>query len=322
MLGRRPLVGRLILLLAVGAVALGMAMPPAWGSAPAQGIAVSLGSDGTAATGLDFVVANGSALRYAMDGYFGPLVDELPGTNASRSALLAEINATEDNPIFAGLFGDRDGTVNSVDVDRFQSLISSESRLIPVSTLTGVLNVTMDGKGPLSDQLVSIGFSDALGADDSSAPMGVIATLDVTFEWSGVGNPHTFMVAWNLPSILGNLSVPVEPVNLSFRTPPAITITSVTGLSQSHLSNDPFGWGPASASGQYLPLPGHTIVIRFGPSFPTGDALIIGGIVAAVGVGVGFLLIRRRRRRRPSSASPSGPASEAKAEVGPSSGSG
>lgn len=296
--------------------------PSAFGSAPSPGITLALSSDGTVATGLDFVVANGSALRYAMDGYFGPLIDELPGTNASRSALLAEINATENNPIFAGLFGDRDGKVNALDVSRFQSLISSESRLIPVSTLTGVLNVTMDGKGPLSDQLESVTFSNALGPDNSSAPMGVVATLDVAFAWSGVGSAHTFAIAWNLPSILGNLSVPVEPVNVSFSTPDAITITSVTGLTGSHVSNDPFGWGSASASGQYSPLPGHSIVIRFGPSFPTGDALIIGGIAVALGVGVGFLLVRRRRRRRASAAPPPGPAPDAKPGVGPSSGSG
>lgn len=321
MLGRPRLGSRLLLVLAVAALGLGAGLPATSGSAPASGIHLTLSSDGTISAGLETVVANGSALRYAMDGYFGPLVALFPGTNASRAAILAEINATESNPLFAGLFGDRDGRVNTVDVQRFVALIDSEAKLIPVSTITGVLNVTMDGNVPVSDQLQGVSFSNALGADDSSAPIGVTATLAVVFSWSGVGNAHTFQVAWNLPAILGNLSVPVSPVNVSFVTPAAITITSVTGLNATSVSNDPFGWGSASASGQYIPLPGHTIVIKFGPSFPTGDALIVSAIVVAAGVGVGLVVRRWRRRRRKSATPPSESSSKGEAGVGPSSGS-
>ena len=320
-LGRPSL--QLLLLIAVGTMLLEAWAPATSGSSPSSGIALTLESDGTVSTGLNFVVANGSALRYAMDGNFTPLVDLLPESNASKASLLSVITAMENDPLTAGLFGDRDGKVNSLDVSRFQSLITTESKYIPTSTITGVLNVTMDGTGPLSDQLQGILFTDAIGPDNSSAPMGVTATLAVVFAWSGVGSPHTFAVAWNLPSLLGNLSVPVTAVNLSFATPPAITITSVTGLNESHVSNDPFGWGAASASGQYIPFPGHSIVIKFGPSFPTGDVLIIGAVVAAAGVGVGLLLWRRRRgRRRRTASPPPGPASETGTGVGPSSGSG
>lgn len=321
MLGRPRHRSRLLLVLAVAALVLGAGLPATRGSAPASGIHLTLSSDGTISAGLETVVANGSALRYAMDGYFGPLVALFPGTNASRAAILAEINATESNPLFAGLFGDRDGRVNTVDVQRFVALIDSEAKLIPVSTITGVLNVTMDGNVPVSDQLQGVSFSNALGADDSSAPIGVTATLAVVFSWSGVGSAHTFQVAWNLPAILGNLSVPVSPVNVSFVTPAAITITSVTGLNATSVSNDPFGWGSASASGQYIPLPGHTIVIKFGPSFPTGDALIVGAIVVAAGVGVGLVVRRWRRRQRKSATPPSESSSKGEAGVGPSSGS-
>ncbi|MGC2288604.1 MAG: hypothetical protein WA688_01935 [Thermoplasmata archaeon] len=312
---------RILLLLALAAMLLESLAPATLGGTPSSGIALALGSDGTVDAGLATVVANGSALRYAMDGYFGPLIDTLPGTNASKAALLAEINATESNPLFAGLFGDHDGRVNTLDVQRFVSLIGSEAKLIPVTAITGVLNVTLDGNDPTSDLLQGVSFSNAPGPDNSSAPIGVTATLAVTFAWSGTGNSHTFQVAWNLPSILGNLSVPVTAVNVTFTTPAAITITSITGLNRTQISNDVFGWGSASASGQYTPLPGHTVVIKFGPSFPTGDAVIVGTIVVVAGLLVGLLLFRRRRRRR-SATPPPGLAVNKESGVGPSSGSG
>jgi hypothetical protein len=305
---------RLVLLIAVLALVSELGAPMALGSSPTPGISLTLGSDGTVATAFETVVANGSAFRYAMDGYFGPLIDSLPGTAATKSALLAEINATENNPFTAGLFGDRDGKVDGTDVARFQALVVNEAKLIPLSTITGVLNVTMDSQVPLSDQLQGVAFANAVGPDSSNASMGVIANLLAIFSWSGVGSSHVFQVSWNLPAILGNLSIPAQAVNVSFGTPKAITISSVSGLSQTQISNDPLGWGSASASGQYTPLPGHTIVIRFGPSFPTGDVVIAGGVAAAVLAGVVVLILRRRRRRRAATSPPSG--------VGPSSGSG
>jgi len=320
-LGRLRLAPRLLLLVAVAAMVLEAWAPAAMGTTPSSGVTLTLGSDGTVAAGLETVITNGSALRYAMDGYFGPLVRLLPGTNASRATLLAEINSTENNPLFAGLFGSRNGRVDSTDVSRFVGLIDSEARLIPVTAITGVLNITMDGTGPTSDRLEGVSFSNAPGPDNSSAPIGLTAALAAAFTWSGAGNAHTFEVAWNLPSILGNLSLPVQAVNVSFATPTAITITSVTGLNETQISNDPFGWGSASASGQYTPLPGHTVVIKFGPSFPTGDALIVGAIVIAAGLAVGLLLARRRRGRRKSTTPPPGPPSTAEPGVGPSSGS-
>jgi hypothetical protein len=320
MLGHTPTGSRILLLLAVAATILVALAPLASGSTPASGISLTLASNGTLAAGLDTVVANGSALRYAMDGNFTPLVEALPGTAASKSALLAEINATE--ALLPGAFGDHDGVVNAVDLQRFESLLMTESKDIPVSSITGLLNVTLDGKAPFSDQLQGITFSNALGPDPSPAPIGVSADLALAFSWSGVGHAHTFEVAWNLPSILGNLSLPVPAVNVSFGTPAAVTITSVTGLNGTRISNDPLGWGAGSASGQYTPLPGRDVVIKFGPSFPTGDALIIGAVVVAAGVGVGVWLLRRRRGRQRSEVPPPGPSSNDQSGVGPSSGSG
>jgi hypothetical protein len=310
----------LLLLLVVALTLLGAWVPTAVASAPSSGVGFTLGSNGTVDAGLNFVDANGSALRYAMDGYFAPLVNLLPESNASKAALLQEINTTEI--LLPGAFGDHDGKVNAVDVSRFQSLVTSESKYIPVSTFTGVLNLTLDGNVPTSDQLASVSFTEAIGLDTSSAPMGVTATLALAFAWSGVGNSHTLKLAWNLPSILGNLSLPVAPINVSFATPPAIAITSIIGLNDSHVSNDPLGWGSASASGQYTPIPGRSVVIKFGPSFPTGDVLVVGVIVVAAGASVGALLLRRRRGRRKSTPSPTGSASDPGTGVGPSSGSG
>lgn len=312
----------LLLLGALVVLLVGAAGPGARAASPSNGVALSLDSQGTVTAGLTATIPNGSALRYAMDGYFGPLVDSLPISNATKASILSTINASEQNPITAGLFGGRTGTVDGVDVARFQNLLISEAKLIPVSALTGVLNVTMDGKGPTGELLETVTFSNAEGPDNSSSPIGTTATLSITFVWSGVGNSHSFQVAWNLPSLLGNLSLPVSPVNISFSTPNAITITSVSGLTSSQISNDPFGWGPASVSGQYTPLPGHTVVIRFGPSFPTGDVLVIGAVVAAAILAVAFVLLRRRRRRRPPASPAPGAAAETGTGVGPSSGSG
>jgi len=313
---------RFLVGMAVVALLLGAGFPMASGAAPSSGVALSIGSDGTLNTNLETVAANGSALRYAMDGYFGPLVASLPVSNSTKASLLATINATESNPLLAGLFGNHDGKVDSPEVALFGNLILNEAKLIPLTAVTGVFNVTMDGKGPSSDRLQGISFSGAEGADASTTPIGVTATLVATFAWSGTGASHTFEIAWNLPSILGNLTVGAPLVNLSFSTPDAITITSVDGLNGTQISNDPFGWGAAHASGQYTPLPGHSVVVRFGPAFPTGDALIIGAIVVAAGAGVAFLLLRRRRRRRSTAPSSPGPSSRTETEVGPSSGSG
>lgn len=299
-------------------------LPPAAAGVPASGVTLTLGSDGTASAAVATVDPNGSALRYAMDGNFAPLVALLPGTNLTRATLLAEINLTESNPFFAGLFGDHDGQVDAaVDVPHFESLITSEARVIPVSTVTGLLNITLDAKTPTSESLQAIAFTGAEGPDASAAPIGITATVVLSFPWSGTGVAHTFELAWNLPSALGNLSIPVSAVNVSFATPAAVTITSVTGLTSLQVSNDPLGWGSAHASGQYTPLPGHDVVVRFGPAFPTGYVIIGGLGGAAVAAGLLVWLVRRRRRRRGAPASPPpGPWAGPDPGVGPSSGSG
>ncbi len=323
MLGRPRPRRWLLPLVAVAVLLLPAWSTPAVANAPSSGLTLTVGRDGTVDVQLETVVVNGSALRYAMDGYFGPLVESLPVSNATKASLLAQINSTESNLLLAGLFGDHDGRVDSVvDVSRFASLVTNEANLVPVSTITGVLNATLDGNAPTSERLTDISFSNAPGPDTSSTPIGVTATLAATYSWSGLGRSHTFEVGWNLPSLLGNLTLPVPAVNLSFDTPPAMTITSVTGLDATALSNDPLGWGPASASGQYVPLLGHDVVIRFGPSFPTGDALVVGAIGAGVIAGLALFLLRRRRRRGARASPAPGGTANSETGVGPSAGSG
>ncbi|MCI4353212.1 MAG: hypothetical protein L3K14_07515 [Thermoplasmata archaeon] len=300
MLGRpRPPVARLLLGISLVALILGAGAPAVAANGPSGGVAFSLGSDGSLAAGLTTTATNGSALRYAMDGNFGPLVAALPANASTKNALLAAITAAENNPFLAGWFGDHDGRVDAVvDLPHFQNLITNEAKLIPVSTITGVFNVTLDGNKPTSQGLQGVSFSNALGSDASSAPIGVTSNLGATFTWNAAAATHVFELAWNLPSILGNLTTGVPSVNLSFATPNAYTITSATGLNGTRVSNDPLGWGNARVSGEYTPQPGNTVVIHLSQSFPTGDAVIIGAVAVLAGLGLGLILLRRRRRRR------------------------
>lgn len=318
--------GRLLRLLGVLAIAVSVGVsvaPPGLASAPTAGVTLTLGGDGTVTAALETVVSNGSALRFAMDGNFSPLVDSLPGTNASRASLLLTISLLEANPLDAGFFGDHDGRVDAVvDVPHFQNFINYAAHLVPLSSFTGILNVTLDARTPTAENLQAISFSNAVAADTSVASIGVTATTVANFAWSGTTNAHTFELAWNLPSALGNLSVPVEALNLSFTTPAGVSITSATGLSGTRITNDPSGWGSASASGQYTPLPGHNVVVQFGPAFPTGTVAVITSVSGAAVAAVGLLLLRRRRRQRHTIvALPPGATSSPESGVGPSSGS-
>ncbi len=315
---RTALVVALPLVVAVAALGLPSASRAA--SLPVAGVNFSVAANGTISASLTSVLANGSALRFAMDGDFNPLIDALPLTAAQRSTLLATLNATETNPLFAGLFGDHDGQVDyPVDVARFQALLSAEASLFPAGAFTGIVNITLDGQLPSSETFGAVRFLGAAGPNSSSAPIAIQGTLTASFTSGGAGVPHTFRLGWNLPALLSNLSPPASSANFSLTTSAAQSIGSVAGLTQVTIANDPFGWGPASVSGHYVPAPGHNVTIQFGPAFPTGYALIVGGAAVALGVSVG--LLARRRRRRPPVPGPRSPEpSPPPEEVEPSSG--
>ncbi len=293
---RTALVVALPVVLAV--TALGLPSASRATGLPGAGVGFSVAANGTISASLTSVLANGSALRFAMDGDFNPLIDALPLTAAQRSTLLATLTATESNPIFAGLFGDHDGKVDyPVDVARFQALLSAEASLFPAGAFTGIVNLTLDGQVPVSEAFGAVTFLGAAGPNNSSAPIAIQGTLTASFSSGGAGVPHTFRLGRNLPALLSNLSPPTSSANFSLTTSAAQSIGSVAGLTQVTIMNDPFGWGPASVSGQYVPAPGHNVTIQFGPAFPTGYALIVGGAAVALGISVGLLGRRRRRRR-------------------------
>lgn len=85
-------------LLAAGAGAL--VRGPSARALPAVGtsaLSVTLQNDGTLLGTIVVWDPNGSALRYAIDGDFQPLVNALPVNASTRSGILANLNATESN---------------------------------------------------------------------------------------------------------------------------------------------------------------------------------------------------------------------------------
>jgi hypothetical protein len=277
-----------------------MALGPgaATASTPPPAATLSLAGNGSLSVTLSFAVANGSALRYAMDGNFTPLIDLLPVNASTRASLLAVINQAEANPLAAGLFGDRDGSVTyATDVVRFESLVIHYARQFPPGTFAGALNVSLKGTSPSSEALQAITFTNATGPDASTAPIGITTALAVGFPVDASGS-GTFRIVWNLPPLSGNVSPPVAPVGFRFTGPPGDSIRSVSGLDALRVSNDPWGYSSPVAAGQYTPLPGHDVAVAFAPAFPTGTVAIAAGAAAGIGGAVAAVLVRRRRKRR------------------------
>ncbi len=324
---RRGFRSALLVLVAGALLASGLAAPVGAASTassaalPGPGVALSVAGNGTLSAVLTANVTNGSALRYAMDGNFTPLIDALGLSASERSSLLADLNATET--LFPGLFGNRDGTVSSVEVTRFESLLlQNVVPLVPTSTIAGVVNVTVDGQAPTADRLTAVLFVGAEGKDTSPAPIDVQAGFSLPFASAGTGAARTLRIGWNLPSIVGNLTTGVGPVNFSLRTPRAVDVRSTSGLSDERVANDPLGWGSGSVSGEFVPTPGHTVTVVYGPAFPTGTVLVVGLVAVAVAAIVLALVWRSRRRRRaPPAPAPAAPATPGSGGLGPSSGS-
>ena len=270
---------------------------------PAAGASVSLrlDSSGSMSLALTATVSNGSALRSAMDGDFAPLL-ELAIPNASqRSAVLAQINASESNPLLGLLFGNRDGTVTGTEVTTFQGLLTQESQLLPAGSLSGTtaVGLTLDGNAPTSAQLTSIAFLGAPGPDTSTAPIDV--TTSLAYRFALAGGAHTLAFTINLTSVAIPLGVLATAVNLSATLPAATSVTGTTGFDSVTTSNDVFGWGSPSVSGAFTPSTHSTLSVAFSPAFPTGDVLLVVPPIVVVVV-VGVLWARRRARRRAAAA--------------------
>lgn len=261
-------------------------------AANADVISVSLDSDGHLTLNATVVVANGSALRYAMDGNFTPLVNAMPVNASTRASILARIQAGEANPLFAPYFGNRDGSVDSVEVALFAYLVEQGAKLVPTGLLsvTSAFGVRLDGNAPSSAALGSVAFEGAGGADSSAAP--VVIDSGVSFVFSYSSGSHTLSVVWS--TVTTGSSPSLGAVSVSFRTPAGDSVTHSSGLSSASVANDPFGWGSSTVTGSASLLTPGNVTVAFAPAFPLGY-ILIGAAVAAGALG-SFAILRRRRR--------------------------
>jgi hypothetical protein len=252
--------------------------------------------------------ANGSGLRYAIDGDFVPFVTSLPLNASTRSSILSTINASERNPFFAGFFGNRDGHVDAGEVGQFESLLANGAKLVPSSTFLNptFVHLSLDGALPRSSTLGGFGFPGAVGEDTSSAPL--LIDVNLTDDFSGAtnsssagANAHSIGLGWSTPAGFGLLLNPT--VQLTTKAPSATAITGTTGLAGASVSNDPWGWGPSSATGTFMPASSGNVTVTFHDAFPLGEWVIGSGIAIPLLV-VGVWLVRRRYRRRRAAALP------------------
>ncbi|MCI4323099.1 MAG: hypothetical protein L3K03_03610 [Thermoplasmata archaeon] len=282
-------VGSVVALLLVGAP-LASALPalPSY-----AGVDLTLATNGTLTIAVTSQVTNGSALRFAMDGNFTPLLGVLQ-LNASETAkIVGTINGLESSPFTASLFGNRNGQVSAYEVTTFESLIGRESSLVPKGLLggTGVLPSTLDGAPPLSESVGSVLFTGATGSDTSTAPIGVQVQSSDAFDFAG--STHTLTLG--SPSLPFGLPGSLD-LNLSFTTPAGEMITGVSGTTTDHVSNDPLGWGAASMHGTVVAATNSSVTVEFQNAPPVGTIAIILGSLAVGGLVAGGWLWRRRAR--------------------------
>ncbi|MCI4334441.1 MAG: hypothetical protein L3K04_02250 [Thermoplasmata archaeon] len=290
---------RALLLLAV---TLGLLLPELApvASATSTPVVLQLSSGGSLTSNITVQLANGSALRYALDGNFSPLLDELPISGSNRSTYEAEIAGFEGNPFTAGLFGNRDGTVEPYEVTDFEQLVQQEARLLPVSVLTGgvAFQLTIDGQAASSASVQGIGISGGLGADTSTLPVEV--SLLTVYTYSLSGNSHTLGLSWTLPPLL---ITPLLNFDVSFSTPAGDSITGSSGFGSTSVQNDLLGFAPGKFDGQLQPSGSGSASVHFAPSFPLGTFLLVAGVVGVAALAC-LLLLRRARRRRRTAAEP------------------
>jgi len=281
----------------IGVVALLLAVPV---GARAASVSGDLSSSGALTLVLSGTDPNGSALRYAIDGNFAPLIDSLPINASEQATLLDSISIEESGLAGAFLFGNRDGSVEANEVTMFETLIQDGSNELaslggPSSGLSlgGLLTLTLDGSAPTSTTLGGVAFTGAIGADTSSAPIGTSVTLDVQFPSDASTN--TLSLGTNLSGLGVALSLvaPSIAVNLTF--PSGTTVTGSSGFTSVTVTPDTFGWTSPTAAATYAPGTSTNVSISYGPAFPLGDALLVGVPIGVVAIGVALFLWRRRR---------------------------
>jgi hypothetical protein len=158
---------------------------------------LDVATDGSIVVSLSLDDPNGSALRAAMDGNFSPIVSLIPGNASSRASVLAQIQTAESSPFLAGLFGNRDGTVEPSEVAMFQTLLRDEAGTLPSGVLTGggILTLTLNGHPAGSASFGGVTFDGAVGPVDSNAPVTV--TSSTTNQFLPEGTTGTVAVSWN-----------------------------------------------------------------------------------------------------------------------------
>lgn len=257
---------------------------------------LGLGTDGSVGVDLSIVDPNGSALRYAMDGNFSPIIAAIPGNASTRASVLAQVELAESSPFLAGLFGNHDGTVEPSEVGLFEGLLRDETGSLPSAALTGggILNLTLNGHAPGSATFDGVAFTGAPGSDTSTAPITV--TTSTTDAFLPEGTSGTLGLAWNLTAGGGLLAAAIPNVTLSVTAPAGTAITSTSGIQGASVANDWLGYGSPTATGIIGVSPTGTASLAFHPAFPLGNVLIVVGVAAAVAV-LGVFLWRRRVRR-------------------------
>jgi hypothetical protein len=287
---RRALVLSLTTLLVLGGL-----LPAIAGARGAtEPVTLILSPGGTLDTNLSVEIQNGSAIRFALDGNFTPLLAELPLSSANRSIYASEIALLESNPFTGGLFGNRDGTVEPYEVTDFDELVQEESRLLPAGTLTGgvAFQITLDGQGPTDATVEGVQVADALGPDSSAAPVTVSVLVNYAFPLSG--SSHTLGLTWpSSPVVLSTLL----NFQLTFLAPAGDSITGSTGFTSTSVNNDLLGFAPGKLNGQFSPATSTGVTIQFGTAFPLGIIVTVVGIAGAVVLLLLFLRVRSRRRR-------------------------
>ncbi len=281
---------------AIAAALLVVCLAAPGAAVPAGHVNLALSASGALGVTVVYTDPNGSALRYAMDGNFSPLLDVLITNTSQRATTLAQIETAESTPIIGGFFGNRDGVVVASEVTLFESLIQQQVKLLPPNSLTGGggVELTMDGSPPTSAHLLSVSFANATGPDNSTQP--ILITTDLAYQFDYGSGSHLLALTFNNSSTGLSPGGPAASVVVSLTTPNATAVTGSRGFTTTSTSNDPWGLGPAQFTGAYSAAPGQGASISFGPSFPTAYAVILIAIAAAAVASA--LLWRRRRRRR------------------------
>ena len=250
-------------------------------------------------------IANGSLLRFAIDGNFSPLLGALPLNDSTRNSIAQAIYSAEGGQ-FATFFGNHDGRVEPGEVDSFQSLLIADSGVFPTWLILAgsAPSVTIDGQAAAAMQLVAVQITGGVGLDTSPAPVSIFAQRSDQYVYGSGG--HLLTISWNLFSASTVLGAP-RPLNVSLRLPDATQVESTSGFLSASTAQDPWGLAAASLSGSAQPSSAAPLTVRFSPAFPWAMVVIIVGVAGVAASLAVIWRVRRRSRRGRSTRNEVGP---------------